>query len=80
MYVAIWIFVSTHSRSENLLFLSLSLAHRADPPLLSSVQPLTGSIAKKAQRGCGLTKPAAVADVLLARLTSLGVLLFRDFT
>ena len=78
MYVAIWIFVSTHSRSENLLF--LSLAHRADPPLLSSVQPLTGSIAKKAQRGCGLTKPAAVADVLLARLTSLGVLLFRDFT
>ena len=89
MYVVNGIFVSTHSRSENLLFLSLSLsvslslslAHRAYPPLLSAVQPLTGSsIARKAHCGFGLTEPAAVTDVLLARLISLGVVLFRDFT
>ena len=63
------------------LSLSLSLAHRAYPPLLSAVQPLTGSsIARKAHCGFGLTEPAAVTDVLLARLISLGVVLFRDFT
>ena len=84
MYVAIWIFVSTHSRSENLLFLSLCLSLSLS--LVSLCCQLCNhslahqAIARKAHCVCGLTEPAAVADVLLARLISLGVVLFRDFT